>query len=99
MQTILLSHEEVGYRAKQMYENTIRQQVESDENIGKMVIIDIETGNYAVDKNGLHAARHLGEKNPNSRLFGIRIGYSFAASLGGVMERDGQRPLLSEHRN
>jgi hypothetical protein len=99
MQTILLSHEEVGYRAKQMYESGIRQQVESDENIGKMVIIDIETGNYAVDKNGLHAALHLGEKNPNARLFGIRIGYNFAASLSGVMERDGQRPLLLEHRN
>jgi hypothetical protein len=39
MQTILLSHEEVGYRAKQMYENTIRQQVESDENIGNTNLI------------------------------------------------------------
>ena len=87
MQTILLSHEEVGYRAKQMYESIIRQQVESEDNIGKMVIIDIETGNYAVDKDGLQAARHLGEKNPTARLFGLRIGYNVAASLGGVMER------------
>jgi hypothetical protein len=59
MQTILLSHEEVARLAKQLYESSIRQQVELEENIGKMVIIDIETGEYEVDKNGLQAARNL----------------------------------------
>jgi hypothetical protein len=87
VQTILLSHEEVARRAKQLYENSIRQNVELEGNIGKMVIIDIETGEYEVDKTGLQAARHLSEKNPNARLFGIRIGYNVAASFGGVMER------------
>ena len=46
MQTILLSREEVGERAKKLYESTIRQQVEIDKNIGKMVIIDFESGDY-----------------------------------------------------
>lgn len=87
MQTILLSHEEVARLAKQLYESTIRQQVETEDNIGKMVIIDIETGNYEVDKTGLQAAKNLTEKNPNARLFGIQIGYNVAASFGGVMER------------
>lgn len=87
MQTILLSREEVARRAKQLYESTIRQQVEVEENIGKMVIIDIETGDYKVSENGLHAAEHLIEKHPNARLFGIRIGYNVAASFGGMMER------------
>ncbi|MCL1472197.1 hypothetical protein [Argonema antarcticum] len=87
MQTILLSHEEVARIAKQLYKTRIQQQVETEDNIGKMVIIDIETGNYEVDKTGLEAAKHLSEKNPNARLFGIRIGYNVAASFGGVMER------------
>ncbi|PAX60291.1 hypothetical protein [Brunnivagina elsteri] len=87
MQTILLSHEEVARRAKLIYESSIRQHVESVDNIGKMVIIDIETGDYKVEQNGLQAARHLSEKYPHARLFGIRIGYNVAASLGGVMER------------
>ena len=84
MQTILLSHEEVGRLAEKLYEGGIRQKVESEENIGKMVIIDIETGDYEVDKNGLHAANRLNEKHPNARLFGIRIGYNVAASLGSL---------------
>jgi hypothetical protein len=87
MKTILLSHEDVGKIAEQMYENTIRAKVELSENIGKMVIIDIETGDYDVDKNGLQAAKRLNTRHPNARLFGIRIGYNFAASFGGVMER------------
>ena len=87
MQSILLSREEVARRAKELYENSIRQKVELEENIGKMVIIDIETGDYEVDRNGLKASRNLKEKHPNARLFGIRIGYNVAVSFGGVMER------------
>jgi hypothetical protein len=87
VQAILLSREEVARRAKQLYESTIRRQVEVEANIGKMVIIDIETGDYEIDPTGLQAARNLSAKHPYARLFGICIGYNVAASLGGVMER------------
>jgi hypothetical protein len=87
MQAILLSREEVARRAEQLYDSRIRQEVEIEENIGKMVIIDIETGGYEVDETGLQAAHNLYAKHPFARLFGIRIGYNVAASLGGVMER------------
>ncbi len=88
MQAILLSREEVARRAKQLYESVIREQVEVEENIGKMVIIDIETGDYEVDKTGLQASRNLSAKHPYARLFGICIGYNVAAAFGGgVMER------------
>lgn len=87
MQTIFLSREEVARRAKQLYESRIRAQVEVEKNIGLMVIIDIETGDYEVDETGLKAARNLSARHPYARLFGICIGYNVAASFGGVMER------------
>jgi hypothetical protein len=87
MQAILLSRDEVAQRAKQLYEDGIRQKVEIEENIGKMAIIDIETGDYEVDKTGLQASRNLSKKHLNARLFGIRIGYNVAISFGGVVER------------
>jgi hypothetical protein len=90
MQTILLSHEDVGKIADRLYADSIRAKVELPENIGKMVIIDIETGDYEVDKNGLQAAKRLNARQENTRLFGIRIGYNVAASFGGVMERVSQ---------
>jgi len=87
VQTILLSREEVAQRARKLYQESIRQQVEQEENVGKMVVIDVETGEYGIDKTGLEAARYLRKKHPNARLFGIRIGYNVAASFGGVLER------------
>ena len=82
-----MSGEEVAKRANRLYDSEIRQKVETEENIGKMVIIDIETGDYEVDETGLQAAHNLYAKHPYARLFGIRIGYNVASSLGGVMER------------
>jgi len=87
MQTILLSREEVARRARVLYKNSIRQQGETNENIGKMVIIDFESGDYKVDETRLKAARKLSAKHPDSPLFGIRMGYNVAVSFGGVMER------------
>ncbi|MBE9011940.1 hypothetical protein IQ250_17195 [Pseudanabaenaceae cyanobacterium LEGE 13415] len=73
--------------AKELYENSLRHQIETEENIGRMVIIDIETGDYEIDDTGIEASRILREKRPLAQLFGIRIGYNVAASFGGVMER------------
>jgi hypothetical protein len=87
MQTILLSSEEVAQQAMKLYEAGIREAVEIESNIGKMVIIDIETGRYHVDLNGIESARYLRQYNPTARLFGIKIGYNVAASFGGIMER------------
>jgi hypothetical protein len=87
MDTLLLSREEVGRRAMALYEESIRSQVETPENIGKMVIIDVETGNWSVDELGFDSAAALREKNPHARLFGIRIGYNVAASLGGIFKK------------
>jgi uncharacterized membrane protein len=87
MQAILLSSEEVAKRGYRIYESNIRQKVETEANIGKMVIINVETGDYEVDETGLKAAKNLQVKFPYARLFGIRIGYNVAASFGGVMER------------
>ncbi|MEG5031627.1 hypothetical protein [Microcoleus sp. AT3-D2] len=87
MQTILWNREEVLPRAKHLYESRIRSKIDLEENVGKMVIIDIETGDYKVDENGLHAADYLSAKHPNARLLHLRTGYKLAASLGSVIER------------
>ncbi|MFK0734962.1 MAG: hypothetical protein ACFKPT_27745 [Gloeotrichia echinulata GP01] len=82
MQAIFWSAEEVAQRAKQFYENGIRQKIEYGENIGKMIVIDAETGEYGIDKTGVETALTLKQKNPNARLFTMRIGYDVAVSFG-----------------
>ncbi|HZP84858.1 MAG TPA: hypothetical protein VFB21_24695 [Chthonomonadaceae bacterium] len=87
MPNTVLSPEEIGRRGRALYEQSIRDKVETEENIGKMVIIDVETGEYGVDETGLETSRRLHVKRPDAPLYGIRIGYNVSAAIGGVMER------------
>jgi hypothetical protein len=87
--------EEVARRAKKLYADKIRSIVECEDNIGKMVVIDSETGEYAVDRSGIHSAIALKAKNPNARLFTIRIGYDVAVAFGGNIERVGNDMTFS----
>lgn len=53
------SLEEIGRRGQELYEQSIRPHVETEENIGKQIVIDIETGDYEIDDDGLAASRTL----------------------------------------
>ena len=88
-QAIFWTVEEVAARAKKLYADNIRSIVEHEGNIGKMVVVDAETGEYAVDRSGIHSAIALKAKNPNARLFTIRIGYDVAVAFGGNSDRLG----------
>ena len=83
----LLSKEEIAERGNSLYASTIRTQVETSENIGKMVVIDVETGDYGVDRTGFVTSTRLHTLRPDAPLYAIRIGYKVAAAMGGVMER------------
>ena len=87
MQTMQPTTTSIAERATSLYANTIRAMVETPGNIGKMVVIDVDTGDYGVDTTGFESSRRLHGKRPGAQLFAIRIGYRVAAALGGVMER------------
>ena len=82
MQRSQMQSEEVASRGQALYEAGIRAKVETAENIGKMVIIDVETGEYAIDDHGLEASDRLHAKHSHAALYGIRIGYNG----GGIAE-------------
>ncbi len=47
---IFWSVEEIVAKANNMYADGIQQQVETPDNIGKMLTIDVETGEYFIDE-------------------------------------------------
>jgi hypothetical protein len=67
------SKEELAQQGQKLYESGIRQQVEADYD-GKIVAIDIETGNFEIDETVIAATSRLFERNPDAQPFGIRIG-------------------------
>jgi hypothetical protein len=84
------SSEEISRRGQELYDENIRAEVETDENIGKVVSIDIETGDYAIGKDSFEASALLLAKHPDAALYGLRIGYDAVYSLGGVLTRTKQ---------
>ena len=57
----------------EIYENKVRPLVEEG-NKGKIVAIDIETGDYMVDKDTIKASQYLIDKNPDAQIWCVRIG-------------------------
>jgi hypothetical protein len=65
----------------------LRSELETPDKIGKMVIIEPDSGDYEIDDLGVRAAKRLRERRPGGRYFGIRIGYKHAESFGGGLSR------------
>ena len=82
-----LSEDEIERRANEIYEKSLRERLETDDNIGKMVIIDAESGDFEVDELGIEAARRLKARRPRGEFYGIRIGYDVVYVLGGSLTR------------
>lgn len=82
-----LSSEEIVCRGQELYERKIRPRVETEENIGKQIVIDVETGDYEIDADGLAASHRLLAKHPGAALYGARIGYDAVYALGGALTR------------
>ena len=65
-----MTREEVGRRADELYETHIRAQVETEDNLGKLIVIDLETGEYEIDtdRNSLDLSLRMQAKNPLSHF-------------------------------
>ena len=62
--------------------------METEGNIGKLISIDVETGDYEIgDDADVDAPLRLHAKHPGAAVYTLRIGYNAAVALGGVLER------------
>jgi hypothetical protein len=74
--------EEIIRRGEELYQSRIRPQVEQS-NKGKILVVDIETGDYEIDDDHLQATRRALAKHPGAVLYSLRIGYPTLGKIGG----------------
>ncbi len=79
--------EEVRRLGQELYEKQIRAVVETEENIGKLISIDVETGDYAIGDDPIINGDTLFAKHPGAALYGARIGYDAVYAMGGTLTR------------
>jgi hypothetical protein len=81
------SGREIAKRGQDIYNRSIRAQVETRENIGKIISIDIKTGNYEIDENLLEAIDLLQSQFPEAIIWAERIGFDAVYAVGGSLTK------------
>ena len=80
--------DDISLRAEEIYRDSLRDLLEKPDHLGKLVSIDVESGDYELEVEGeMEAANRLRTRHPSARVFGLRIGYKTAYSVGGTRER------------
>jgi hypothetical protein len=82
-----VSREEVARRGDALYEREIRGRVETEENIGKILSIDIATGAYEIGDDPIDTARRIQARHPGAAIWTKRIGYNAVYAVGGSLTR------------
>ena len=78
---------EITRRGQELYEQSIRNLIETQENLGKIVSIDIETGDYEIGDDLISTGDRLFARHPGAALYGARIGYNAVYAVGGSLVR------------
>lgn len=79
--------EDIVDRGKRIYEERIRPLVE--ENVGKYLLIDVESGDWAMGEDTLELTDEVKARHPDALLYAMRIGYRATARIGGFgLRRD-----------
>ena len=78
---------EIGERGQEIYESRLRTLLETEENIGRIVSIDVESGDYEIADDLVAAGRRLQQRRPDARMYGKRIGYNAVYAVGGSLNR------------
>ena len=82
-----MSSQEIARRGWDIYLKEIRPQV-IDQHRGEFLMVDVESGDYAIGKSLLAAEDILKSRHPEGRFYGIRIGYRAAYTIGGALPPD-----------
>jgi hypothetical protein len=72
---------EIVQRGEAIYSERI-QPVTNLEDKGKFVVIDVESGEWAMGENQPALSRALHAKRPEAPLYIMRVGFPYAARLG-----------------
>ena len=72
-------------KAQSLY-NSLKYKVETPNNIGKLIVMDLISGDYEIDDMGIETSILLQKRHPISDLVAFRVGYKTAVSFCGALE-------------
>jgi hypothetical protein len=82
-----ISDREIARRGRDLYDRKIRARVETGDNLGKIISIDLDTGNYEIGEDILDLSTRLQLKSPNALIWAERIGFNAVYAVGGALTK------------
>ncbi len=80
------SNEEAARLGNDLYERLVRPKV-TDEDDGKFVAIDMDTGEWEMDPDEMVAGDRLLNRLPDAQIWMTRVGYGYIRSFGAGLVR------------
>ena len=74
MQATEINKSDIIERGEAIYQTRLRAQLETPENLGKVLVIDVESGNYEIGEDHITVSNRLKHQFPASKRFAMRIG-------------------------
>ena len=78
---------EIALKGEAIYEQTLRPLLETDENLGKYLVIDTDSGDYEMDIDRVEAVLRLSRHHNPAHSWHLKIGYTAVATIGGALQR------------
>lgn len=74
--------EEIAEKAMTLYRERLQASLDTDENKGKILSIDIKSGDYVLGEKLHEPARALRRTHPDAIIFTLKIGYRAVYQMG-----------------
>ena len=75
------SNAEIADRGQALYDRTLRDKLEPRER-GKLLVLDIDTGEYEIDTDDVAAVKRARAKRPDGAFYILRVGYPTVYRIG-----------------
>ena len=79
--------EEIDALGKAIYRDHIKELVKHTHK-GKLVVIDVKSGDYEIDEDDMTAVLRLRERQPGAITYAVRVGYRAVYSFGWRMQEE-----------
>jgi hypothetical protein len=86
MASVTSNDAEIARLGKERYGN-LRLQVETPGSIGKLIEIDVKTGDYEIGDDILEISDRLKARHPDAEMWAERIGYNAVYTFRGTLTR------------
>jgi hypothetical protein len=83
----LASLTDIARRGEDIYENQLRASVETDVNVGRILALDVYSGDFEIGEDKLALAERVRARHTDAEVYFIRIGYDTAEAMGARLQR------------